>query len=1011
MNEPMIRKWFDVFKDNHKLTEIRIIDNGRKTFSGYFTNIDTLINAIRPYDRYNIYFTLNVINESCYDREQRDRIVMKPKCTTSDADILAIDWIMVDIDVEKPADTNSTDEEKELAKKVANNVYKYLKDMGFAEPVVCDSANGVHLDYKINMLNNDTNTELRKAFLQVLDILFSTDKVKIDTSTFNASRICKCYGVVSRKGSATSKTRPQRESSIIRVPREIKATPNEYFQKVASYLPKQEQPSRSNNYTKDSFDLDAFIAKHNIAVRNIVETKDYKKYVLEKCPFNESHTAPDSALFVMKGGAIGFRCLHQSDSHFTFKDFRLHYEPDSYTKHDYDEFRQKKNYYGNFKREPFVPIKEQESIGKKWLSMSDIKYVDLESMVAIPTGFEQLDKKIMGLLLGDISVLSGLTGCVDCDTEFFNGKQWKRIADYKEGDMVLQYNADGTSSLVYPKEYVKRPCEKLNYIHTKYGIEQCISDGHRVVYQTSKGNLAIKPFHELKKMHENSKVGFSGKFYTTFKYGGKGVDLTDDEIRLMCAVICDGTFKNGYKDKSICRFNLKKARKKQRLESLLNKMGYDYRKEQYNPKDLGYSNYLVKAPRIEKEFGNFWYDCSNEQLKIICSEILFWDGSISEKRKAFSTSSKLNADFVQFAFSACGYKTTISIRDRVGQKYKNSQYVRKNIEYELIISERNMISMVNAENKVKIEDYKTVDGYKYCFSVDSTMLVLRRNGRINITGNSGKTSWLDCLLLNVVQRGFKTACWSGELQDFRFQGWIDQIAAGKNYVQKKEGYDNFYYAPKPICNKINSWLDNKLFLYNNDYGNNWQQLFNDMKDVVENEGVQLCVLDNLMSLNLSFYDGDKFEKQTKFINDIKEYAKKKNIHIILVAHPRKSTRFLRLQDISGTADLINLCDNLFIIHRVGKDFETRAKEFWGEVVVAQYTQFDSVIEVCKNRSMGVVDYVVGMYFEVESRRLKNSISEHIIYGWQEEPLQQSFIPDESEDVDYFTQLNDSDVPF
>lgn len=123
----------------------------------------------------------------------------------------------------KPSDTNSTDEEKESAKPVVNNVFKFLRDEGFNEPVICDSANGYHLLYHCAMINNSTNTETIKDFLQVLDMLFSNEKVKIDTSTFNASRICKLYGCISRKGSNT-KERPQRESKILRVPSEIKST-------------------------------------------------------------------------------------------------------------------------------------------------------------------------------------------------------------------------------------------------------------------------------------------------------------------------------------------------------------------------------------------------------------------------------------------------------------------------------------------------------------------------------------------------------------------------------------------------------------------------------------------------------------------------------------------------------------------------------------------------------------------------------------------------------------------
>lgn len=682
MNEITIRQWYDTFKSGEELVEVRIVDNAyKRTYSGYFTDVDTLLNEIRKYDNCNIYFTLNAINPACYDREQHDRIVTKPKSTTSDNDIVGRDWILIDIDTKKPSDTNSTDEEKEMAKEVVNNVFKFLRDEGFEKPVVCDSGNGFHLLYKIAMKNSNENTTICKEFLQVLDMLFSNPNVEIDCSTFNSSRICKLYGTFSRKGSNTKK-RPQRESKILRIPDEIKITPNEYFAKVAAMLPKPEQPSKSNYYNNEKFDLEAFLNKHHIAVRNIVRTSSFTKYILDECPFNSSHRAPDSAIFEMSNGGLGFKCLHSSCSQYTWKDFRLKFEPDAYDHKEYQRHEHKMQYYSQQKKEPFVPKKEDSTKGKKWLAMTDVQYVDMSKLVAIPTGYKELDKKIIGLLMGDVTVLSGLSG-------------------------------------------------------------------------------------------------------------------------------------------------------------------------------------------------------------------------------------------------------------------------------------------------------------------------------------SGKTSWIDCVVLNAVQRGYKVGIWSGELQDFRFQSWIDQISAGKNYVCKKEGYENYYYAPKNIANQINKWLEGKLFLYNNNYGSKWQQLFADIKTLVENEGTQLVVLDNLMALQIDSYDGDKYTQQTRFINDLKEYAKAKNIHVILVCHPRKEGGFLRKESISGTADLTNLADSVIIIHRIGKDFEQRAGEFFGKDKVLPYLKYNSVIEVCKNRSMGVIDLLVGMYYEVESRRLKNEISENIVYGWQEQPAQLTFETTPESDVSDLQDIYDN----
>jgi len=134
--------------------------------------------------------------------------------------------------------------------------------------------------------------------------------------------------------------------------------------------------------------------------------------------------------------------------------------------------------------------------------------------------------------------------------------------------------------------------------------------------------------------------------------------------------------------------------------------------------------------------------------------------------------------------------------------------------------------------------------------------------------------------------------------------------------------------------------------------------------------------------------------------------------VILVCHPRKelSYQLLRMESIAGTADLVNMCDNLFIMHRVGRDFEKRAKDFFGDWLVQSYTKYDVVIEICKNRSYGVKDYLIGLYYEKESRRLKNEVAEHIVYGWQDEALVQSTIPvdDLPPDNDEFQKADELD---
>lgn len=988
-NESEVYKFWDIFRPNNQLTEIRLISNDGKIASGYFTDPKTLIDAVKPYAKdYSVYFTINKINPDCYGRPQKDKIVIRAKNTTTDSEIIARDYVLLDLDSKRATGVNATEEQLNLAKKKANVVYKFLIDNGFYEPIVICSGSGVHIYIRCALLPTEENNQIIKRFTQAMSMLFSDNNVDIDEKVFNLGRISRVCGYYNRKGSPLDKERPQRLCTFAKVPNEIKVNQKEYFEKIAKLYPEDLKPTRENNYRVERFDLQSFLQKHNIRVTNVENVAGGKKYILEHCPFNENHKGKDAVIFQRDSGEISFHCFHNSCSNNGWRELRLLYEPDAYDKR-YNNNNHRNYTYDN-RPKPFVPQVESDEKGKKWLSMKDIKQVKSEDILVIPTGYYELDKKIMGLSAGELTILSGLNSCVDCDTEYFNGKEWKKISEYKNGDKVLQYNTNGSAELVYPQRYIKVPCNKLHLIKTQRGINQCICDEHNIVYQTSKGNLQKKKMKDMIIQHSRSKHGFNGKFYTTFKYNGNGIELTDEQIRVMCAVICDGTFKHRYKDKNIVRLNLKKQRKKERLEKLLKEANIEYRKEQYNPNDLEFNNYLFKSPRIEKEFGEYWYNCNSHQLKVITEEVMHWDGYLANY--SFSSTSKKTIDFIQFAFASIGKRTSIYIDNRVGRFHSNNKYTYKNVCYVLNICSNNMVSMINTKCKTQIKDYQTKDGYKYCFSVPSGMLVLRRGGNINITGNCGKTSWLDCLALNTVNQGFKVGIWSGEMQDWRFKNWISQIAAGKNNVRSKQGYDNLFYVPNNISEKINTWLDDKLFLYNNSYGMNWQQLFNDIKELVDNKGVHLILLDNLATLNISDYDGEKNTKQTKFIVDIKEYAKQKNIHVIVVAHPRKENFFLRKESVSGTADLTNLADNVFLLHRVTKDFETRAGEFFGKDKASEYMKFGNVLEVAKNREHGVVDLLVGMYFEVESRRLKNDVAEHIVYGWNEEYTQTTITP-------------------
>lgn len=351
----------------------------------------------------------------------------------------------------------------------------------------------------------------------------------------------------------------------------------------------------------------------------------------------------------------------------------------------------------------------------------------------------------------------GTPGCVDRETEFFNGKEWKSIADYQEGEMVLQFNADtNEASLVLPERYIKAPCDKMYHFETGYGVNMTLSPEHRVLYRTYLHRN--KTFSEMKEMSAEElyqqmiERPFHGRIQTSFEYEGPGINLTDNEIKVMLAVICDGHFDKRYPDNNYCSISLKKERKIKELRKLLTEWGEPFKES--NVRD-SYTNFYFKAPRIEKEFLPYWYQCNRHQLQVVCENVLKWDGCVTRGMQ-FITTVKNTADFVQFAFSACGYRANIVCDDRkaIPRIVNGVEYKNRAIVYQVNIAKNNMAGFVyKDEDGINLNAPMVVepkDGMKYCFTVPTHALVLRRKDRIFITGNSGKSFATKQEMANVI---------------------------------------------------------------------------------------------------------------------------------------------------------------------------------------------------------------------------------------------------------------------
>lgn len=213
----------------------------RSTASGYFLDHAAAEAAIRRLELLEppaIYVTLNPVNPALLARAT-NRIEAKPKSTTSDPEVTRRRWLFVDVDPIRPAGVSATDIEMSAAMAVADAILADRLRAGWPEPLRGMSGNGAYLLWRIDLPNDNAATELVRGVLQSLAEQFSTGAASVDTSTFNASRICKVLGTVARKGDPLTGVpgvddRPHRRSWFIEPAGELEIVTEPMLREIAA---------------------------------------------------------------------------------------------------------------------------------------------------------------------------------------------------------------------------------------------------------------------------------------------------------------------------------------------------------------------------------------------------------------------------------------------------------------------------------------------------------------------------------------------------------------------------------------------------------------------------------------------------------------------------------------------------------------------------------------------------------------------------------------------------------
>jgi hypothetical protein len=342
-----IRRGLQVYCQQGLVYELRALGTGIEgkgvTF-GYYDDLDRMAEDVASLSgkARGIYFTPNPVNPDLLQHSPNHlkRFIRsnleegnQGNALTYDADIMRRRWLLVDFD---PVRSNgikgspATDAEEQAAINQGRALRDWLRSLGWPDPLIVASGKGCQLSYPIDLPNDDESQILVERCLHAVAHLLRNPAVKLDTSVYNAGRIWKVPGTLSRKGTP-SPDRPHRLARILVAPDTLEVVALAQLEALAAMGPgtaysrptaRQVDASLQGQGDYSTLDAVSWFQSHSHYGRNLGSGKH-----AVRCPWEDQHTeqrpAEDSDSVIWeaeRGKWPTFYCSHDHCQGQTIRD-------------------------------------------------------------------------------------------------------------------------------------------------------------------------------------------------------------------------------------------------------------------------------------------------------------------------------------------------------------------------------------------------------------------------------------------------------------------------------------------------------------------------------------------------------------------------------------------------------------------------------------------------------------------------------------------------------------------
>ena len=235
---------------------------------------------------------------------------------------------------------------------------------------------------------------------------------------------------------------------------------------------------------------------------------------------------------------------------------------------------------------------------------------------------------------------------------------------------------------------------------------------------------------------------------------------------------------------------------------------------------------------------------------------------------------------------------------------------------------------------------------------------------IILTGERGlgKSTLGSQFVMRAVNQGVPSFCYSGELPEWFFQDWFDRQCAGRDYINvatSELGFDN-YLIDGAALQLIHDWYDERIYIYDNSIVGNEEEepggILDTIETAIKQYGCRFLMIDNLMTAISDDLKSDLYRQQSAFVRNLTEMAKRYNVIILLIVHPRKrlGNQFGN-DDVAGSSNITNLAD-VVLNYALPRDDDDSKPE--------------RVLQITKNRLNGKTDFSgIPLWYDIPSKRI------------------------------------------